>query len=126
MNCPHCQSQQVIKNGKHYLQDGTPMQNYLCKDYGKRFSERTGTPMARLRTPTSTVSIALKMRSEGMGVRSSGRVLDKSHSTILRWQLRISHELKDQCPLFQPFFSFPRNSQLIPRFELMLIDENKD
>lgn len=86
MNYPYCQSQQVIENGKHHLQDGTPMQNYLCKTSSKRFSERTGTPVARLRTSTSTVSIALKMRSEGMGVRASGRVLDKSHSTILRWQ----------------------------------------
>jgi transposase-like protein len=77
MNCPPCQSQQAIKNGKHHLQDGAAMQNYLCKDCGKRFSERTGTPMARLRTPTSAVSIALQMRSEGMGVRASGRVLDK-------------------------------------------------
>jgi len=44
--------------------------------------------MARLRTPTTVVSYALKMRSEGMGVRASRRVLDKSHSTILRWEAR--------------------------------------
>lgn len=92
MRCPHCQSQQVIKNGNHPLQNGTRMQNYLCKICGKRFSERTGTPMARLRTPTSIVSLALKMRGEGMGVRASGRVLDKSHSTILRWQQRLSDQ----------------------------------
>jgi hypothetical protein len=42
------------------------------------------------RTPTSIVSIALKMRGEGMGVRASGRVLHKSHSTILRWEQRIA------------------------------------
>jgi hypothetical protein len=27
-----------------------------------------------------------------MGVRASGRVLDKSHSTILRWQQRLSNQ----------------------------------
>jgi hypothetical protein len=54
--------------------------------------------MARLRTPTSTVSIALKMRSEGMGVRASGRVLDKSHSTILRWQQRVAQQEVDWSP----------------------------
>jgi transposase-like protein len=74
------------------------MQNYLCKSCSKRFSERTGTPMARLRTPTSTVSIALKMRSEGMGVRASGRVLDKSHSTILRWQQRVAQQEVEWSP----------------------------
>jgi hypothetical protein len=54
--------------------------------------------MARLRTPTATVSIALKMRSEGMGVRASGRVLDKSHSTILRWQQRVAQQEADWAP----------------------------
>jgi transposase-like protein len=98
MHCPHCQSPKVIENGNHHLQDGTPMQNDLCKSCGKRFSERTGTPMARLRTPTSTVSIALKMRSEGMGVRASGRVLDKSHATILRWQQRVAQQEADWSP----------------------------
>lgn len=68
------------------------MQNYLCKACNKQFSERTGTPMARLRTPISIVSIALKLRGEGMGVRASGRVLAKSHSTILRWQQRLSDQ----------------------------------
>lgn len=54
--------------------------------------ERTGTPMARLQTPTSTVSLALKLRGEGMGVRASGRVLDTYHSTILRWQQRLAEQ----------------------------------
>jgi hypothetical protein len=54
--------------------------------------------MARLRTPTSTVSIAVKMRSEGMGVRASGRVLDKSHSSILRWQQRVAQQEVDWSP----------------------------
>ena len=79
MECPHCQSQKTIKNGKHHHQDGKAIQNYLCRGCGKRFSERTGTPMSRLRTPASVVSLALKMRSEGMGIRASGRVLEKSH-----------------------------------------------
>ena len=39
----------------------------------KRFNERTGTAMSRLRTPSNVVSFALKMRSEGMGIRASGR-----------------------------------------------------
>lgn len=54
--------------------------------------------MARLRTPTSIVSIALKMRGEGMGVRASGRVLTKSHSTILRWQQRLAQQADSWSP----------------------------
>jgi len=75
MECTHCQSQKTINNGKHQHQDGKAIQNYLCNGCGKRFSERTGTPMSRLRTPACVVSLALKMRCEGMGVRASGKYL---------------------------------------------------
>jgi transposase-like protein len=98
MQCPHCQSQKVVKNGNYQLQDGSSIQHYLCKTCHKRFSDKTGTPMARLRTPSSIVSIALKMRSEGMGVRASSRVLDKSHSTILRWETRMAAQVKFWSP----------------------------
>ena len=90
MQCFHCQSQKVTKNGKYCLQDGSAIQHYLCKVCNKRFSDKTGTPMARLRTLTTIVSSAVNMRGEGMGVRASSRVLDKSHSTILRWETRMA------------------------------------
>lgn len=32
--------------------------------------------MSRLRTPASVVSLAMKMRSEGMGIRASWRVVE--------------------------------------------------
>ncbi|MEM9909029.1 MAG: IS1 family transposase, partial [Cyanobacteria bacterium P01_D01_bin.44] len=34
MNCPKCQSQQVIKRGLDTLKDGTSLQRYRCKDCG--------------------------------------------------------------------------------------------
>jgi transposase-like protein len=98
MQCPYCESQAVVKNGKYSLQDGTMIQHYLCKACSKRLSEKTGTPMAGLRTPTSIVSIALKMRGEGMGVRASSRVLDKSHSSILRWEARMAAQAAQWSP----------------------------
>jgi transposase-like protein len=98
MECPHCQSQKIIKNGKHHHQDGKAVQNYLCKRCGKRFSERTGTPMSRLRTPASVVSLAMKMRSEGMGIRASGRVLEKSHVSIMRWEQKLAEHSQQWSP----------------------------
>jgi transposase-like protein len=98
MQCPHCQSQQVVKNGKHHHQDGRAIQNYLCKGCRKRLSERTGTPMARLRTPASIVSLALKMRTEGMGMRASGRVLEKSHVSIMGWEQRLANQQPQWSP----------------------------
>ncbi len=46
--------------------------------------------MARLRTPTPIVSLALKMRTEGMGIRATGRVIEKSHATIINWEQRVA------------------------------------
>ena len=89
MKCPHCESQKVVKNGRYQLKDNSVIQHYLCKECKKRFSSKTGTPMARLRTAPEVVALALKMRSEGMGIRASGRVLEKSHSTIIRWEERV-------------------------------------
>lgn len=64
MKCPHCQSKKTVKNGK-------------------RFNERTKTAMARLRTPLEIVSAALSVRSEGLGIRATGRSFEKAHTTIM-------------------------------------------
>ena len=74
MQCPYCDNQSIVKNGLFSLQDGSLIQHYLCKACCKRFSHKTGTPMAGLRTSKEIVVTALKMRGEGMGVRASGCV----------------------------------------------------
>lgn len=59
MHCPECESQQIVKNGKNTLQDNTVVQKYLCKACRKQFNDRTSTPMARLRTPSTLVTLAM-------------------------------------------------------------------
>lgn len=54
--------------------------------------------MSRLRTPPSVVSLALKMRSEGMGIRASGRVLEKSHVSIMRWEQKMAAQAPQWSP----------------------------
>jgi hypothetical protein len=54
--------------------------------------------MARLRTSSSVVEFALKNRSEGMGVRGTGRVYDKPHATILRWEERLANNTEAWSP----------------------------
>jgi transposase-like protein len=98
MKCPHCQSVKTVKNGKDHLKGGQAVQNYLCKGCGKRFNERTGTAMSRLRTPANLVSFALKMRTEGMGIRASGRVLEKSHTSIMRWEQKLAAQSEQWSP----------------------------
>lgn len=54
---------------------GTGLQRDHCKECNKCFNNRTGTSMARLRTPNSATATALKDRSEDLGVQATGRFL---------------------------------------------------
>lgn len=98
MNCVYCQSERLIKHGAKTLKTGQVVQNYLCNACGRRFNERTGTPMSRLRTPVETVEMAIKVRGEGLGVRAAGRVLGKSPSCITAWEERLSTQLSSWSP----------------------------
>jgi hypothetical protein len=80
----------VVKNGKKQS-GGKSIQR-------KRFNERSGTPIARLRTPVETIAIAMKMRSEGLGIRATGRVIGKSGSSITNWEQRISSQPSKWSP----------------------------
>jgi transposase-like protein len=90
MDCPECQSEQIVKNGKVRLQDQTEIQKYLCKACGRQFNERSGTGMSRLRTSATVIALALNVRAEGMGVRATGRCFGKSHGTIIKWEQRLA------------------------------------
>jgi transposase-like protein len=98
MNCIYCESEKVVKNGKNKLKTGQELQNYLCNDCGRRFNGRSGTPMARLRTPVETVEMAIKVRGEGLGVRATARVLGKAPSSITHWEERLSMQLAQWSP----------------------------
>jgi transposase-like protein len=98
MQCIHCASEQVIKYGTKTLQTGQVLQQYLCKACGRRFNERSGTPMSRLRTPVETVSMAIKVRSEGLGIRATARVIGKAASSIITWEEHLSAQLKKWSP----------------------------
>ena len=98
MNCPECQSEQILKNGKARLQDHRSLQKYVCKACGKQFNERTGTPMSRLRSTPECLSLALNVRTEGLGLRATGRVLGKSHATIIRWEQRLAAQVESWSP----------------------------
>jgi transposase-like protein len=97
MNCVHCESNRIVKNGKDQAV-GQSIQTYRCNECGRRFNERSGTPMARLRTPASVVSMAMKVRSEGLGIRATGRVLEKSGGSIINWEKRISAQVSNWSP----------------------------
>lgn len=98
MHCLYCQSEQVVRNGRITLQDHTSVQKYLCKACGRQFNDRTGTPMARLRTASTLVSSVINVRTEGLGLRATGRSFGKSHSTIMRWEKRLANSIEQWSP----------------------------
>jgi transposase-like protein len=44
--------------------------------------------MARLRTAPEVISMAMKVRSEGLGIRATRRVVEKSAASIITWEKR--------------------------------------
>ena len=98
MNCLHCVSEAVVKNGTKTLKSGQVRQRYKCNDCGRRFNEVSGTPMARLRTPDEEIERAMKSRSEGLGIRATARVFGKSPSSITLWEERLSAHLENWSP----------------------------
>lgn len=100
IKCGYCESERVVKNGKG--QTNTQIiQRYLCNACGKRFNERSGTPMARLRTPVSVMSMAINMITEGLGLRATGRVLGKSGGSIINWEKPYQLKSQNDRPLRQ-------------------------
>jgi transposase-like protein len=97
MNCVYCESECIVKNGKEQAA-GQMIQTYRCNECGRRFNERSGTPMARLRTAPEVIALAMKVRSEGLGIRATGRVLEKSGGSIINWERRLSCEVSNWSP----------------------------
>jgi hypothetical protein len=54
--------------------------------------------MAGLRTPSTVVSAAINVRTEGLGVRATGRSFGKSHATIIRWERRLADQVAQWSP----------------------------
>lgn len=57
VRCPYCDSEQLIKRGRHTRQ--TARCRYKCKDCGKRFDDLTGTVLAGHHQPLSTWILCL-------------------------------------------------------------------
>ena len=85
MQCPHCESDQSVKNG---LVNGGK-QRYLCKSCGRNYTNQP-----RRKYPLSMRLRALVMYKEGLGIRAIGRILEVSNVTILRWIREIGNDLR--------------------------------
>lgn len=76
MKCPHCQSQNISKNGHRHHK-----QRYICKDCRKQFLEAYSvkgySPEIKQR--------CLNLYKEGMGFRAIEKKTGISHNTVINW-----------------------------------------
>lgn len=76
MNCPDCSSDQVVKNGKNCHGH----QRYLCRRCGLTFGQ-----LDHRRVDEATRQMALRQYVEGIGARTTERLLGVSHNSVFNW-----------------------------------------
>ncbi|WP_446011964.1 IS1 family transposase [Candidatus Electrothrix sp.] len=99
LHCPECQSLKndpfkkynTVHNGERIL--------LKCDECDNVFSETAGTPMQDIKSPISKVASVLKIRSEGMGLRATGRVLGMHKNTVSTWE-RLFGDQKETLMLY--------------------------
>lgn len=79
MECPHCQSKHLVKNGcsRH------GKQRWLCRKCRKTCGENDGR-----RVPMEKREAALAHYLEGVGLRATERLVGVSHNSVMNWVLQ--------------------------------------
>ncbi|MCO5242211.1 MAG: IS1 family transposase [Chitinophagaceae bacterium] len=84
--CPHCKAISIIKNGR----TKTGKQQYYCKSCSRRcidyYSYKACNPAVNLQI--------IELTREGLGIRSTARVLKISPTTLIRKIIQIADNLK--------------------------------
>lgn len=89
-HCPHCQHEHFEKNGSRILQSVGRIQRYRCKACKRTWTDRTKTGMHGLRTSPEKIGSALHARTEGVGLRATGRLIGVDHHTVSFWEQRLA------------------------------------
>ncbi len=93
MSCPHCLSTSTSRR-KHRTSLG--YRTFFCRDCGRRFNERTGSPFNDLQFPTDIVLLAVLWRLRyKLSFRDVAELLlqrgfEISHETIRAWEFRFA------------------------------------
>ena len=93
MTCPHCESTATTERS-----DRTELgyHRFRCRDCGRVFNERTGTPFNRLQYPTDVVCLVVLWR-----FRYKLSLRDQA-AMLLRWETDFAHEAvrdgRRRCP----------------------------
>jgi transposase-like protein/IS1 family transposase len=80
----------LVRHSLLRTQPGT-RQRWRCKECGRTFTRRLGTPYHRLRKPPSRFDRVIHMSLEGASKASNARVNEVSASTVSRWMNRAAN-----------------------------------
>lgn len=84
--CPYCTASCIIKNGR----TKTGKQQYYCKSCTKRFIDYYSYKACYATTNSQIITLT----KEGLGVRSTARVLNMSTTTLLKRILQIAQNIR--------------------------------
>src|ERR687890_336009 len=87
MQCSHCQSNQIVKNGRR-----NGVQNYLCRSCTRQFRE-THLPQGY---PPEVKEHCLTLYLNGMGFRAIERVSGVCHNTVINWVKQAEQSLPEE------------------------------
>ena len=98
-HCPECNSENVKCHCRYKVKSGEPRTLFVCQDCGNYFSETRNTPLERLKTPISRISVVLEAINDGMGLNAACRTFRVGKNTIKRWINRLG-DLKESLLLY--------------------------
>lgn len=64
-------------------------QRWECGECGHRFSSRTGTAYAGIRTPEATYRKGVRQLAEGVSIRATARIMECDKDTVCHWLPRV-------------------------------------
>jgi len=79
----------IVANGTYYA-SGIKVHKFICRNCGKVFNSRQGTPFHYLHTRRDKVLLALKLLVKGMPLRGVAEVLRVKLDTVRNWLKRAA------------------------------------
>jgi len=90
--CPDCGGQNLKIHRIYETMHNGHRELHECKDCQNLFSETCGTPMQGLKNPISKIASVIRVRSEGLGQRATGRCFDVHKNTVAEWETRFAEQ----------------------------------
>jgi transposase-like protein len=98
-HCPECNSENFKRHCRYKVKRGEVRTLFVCQDCRNYFSETKNTPLERLNTPVSRISLVMEAINDGMGLNAACRTFHVGKNTIKRWISRLG-DLKESLLLY--------------------------